>query len=143
MVHLLDKICYMCKCYSKSSRTTLNEEKAILKRKCMEMSLYAPNIFHLGLEVMVTKHTKIKTFIYTSKETMLKWPFLTIFWPNDFSFIMTHIHWMEILLKDERKKNLKSKCHDIQKKSLKWEPTLVCIFSHIEEENFENETKIH
>ena len=26
--------------------------KAILKRKCMEISLYAPNIFQLGQEVM-------------------------------------------------------------------------------------------
>ena len=29
--------------------------KAILKRECMERSLYTPNIFHVGQEVMFTK----------------------------------------------------------------------------------------
>ena len=33
------------------------KNKVILKRKCMEISLYNPNIFHLGQEVMFTKHT--------------------------------------------------------------------------------------
>ena len=33
------------------------ENKAILKRKYMEISLYTPNIFHLGQELMFTKHT--------------------------------------------------------------------------------------
>ena len=31
------------------------KNKAILKSKCMERSLYTPNIFHLGQEVMFTK----------------------------------------------------------------------------------------
>ena len=32
------------------------KNKATLKSKCMEISLYTPNIFHLGQEVMLTKH---------------------------------------------------------------------------------------
>ena len=53
------------------------------------------------------------------------------------------ICWMEIRLKEGRKKNLGSKYHDIQKKSLKWQSTLVCIFSYIQEETFKNEIKVH
>ena len=38
-------------------KTTLKENKAVLKRKYIEISLYTPNIFHLGQEVIFTKHT--------------------------------------------------------------------------------------
>ena len=31
------------------------KNKAIMKRECMEISLYTPNMFHLGQEVMFTK----------------------------------------------------------------------------------------
>ena len=38
--------------------TLLNERQNNLqKKKCMEISLYTPSIFHLGQEVMFTKHT--------------------------------------------------------------------------------------
>ena len=33
------------------------KNKAMLKRKYMEISFYTPNIFHLGQEVMFTKYT--------------------------------------------------------------------------------------
>ena len=33
------------------------KNKAILKRKYMEISLFTANIFHLGQEVMFTEHT--------------------------------------------------------------------------------------
>ena len=33
------------------------KNKAISTRKCMEISLYTPNIFDLGQEVMFTKDT--------------------------------------------------------------------------------------
>ena len=32
------------------------KNKTLLKRKCMEISHYTPNIFHLGQELMFTKH---------------------------------------------------------------------------------------
>ena len=35
------------------------KNKAILKRKCMEISPYTPNIFHLGQEAMFTERTVI------------------------------------------------------------------------------------
>ena len=47
------------------------------------------------------------------------------------------IHWMDIGLKERRKKL------DVQKKSLKRWSTLVCIFSYIEEEKFTNEIKVN
>ena len=42
---------------------------------------------------------------------------------------------MEIHLKEGRKKNFESKCHDVNVKSLKQQSTLVCIFSYVKEEN--------
>ena len=32
------------------------KNKAILKRKCMKISLYTPNVFHLGQEAMFAKY---------------------------------------------------------------------------------------
>ena len=46
---------------------------------------------------------------------------------------VTHIHWMEIHLKEWRKKNFESK-YDVNVKSLKQRSTLVCIFSYVKEE---------
>ena len=38
--------------------TLLNEKQNNLEnKKCMEISLYTPSTFHLGQEVMFTKHT--------------------------------------------------------------------------------------
>ena len=35
------------------------KNKAIVKRKCMEIFLYSQNIFHLGQEVMFTKRISL------------------------------------------------------------------------------------
>ena len=44
------------------------------------------------------------------------------------------IRWMEIRLKEGRKRNFESKYHDVKAKSLKRRLTLVCIFSYVVEE---------
>ena len=43
------------------------KNKAMLKRKCMEITLYTPNIFHLGQE-MFTKHTKSNLKLFKTKQ---------------------------------------------------------------------------
>ena len=54
------------------------KKKAILKRKCMEISIYAPNIFQLGQKVVFTKHTfmfktnkKIFSFIFLDQRSSI------------------------------------------------------------------------
>ena len=54
------------------------KNKAILKRKCMEISLYTPNIFHLGQKVMFAKHVllfktneKVFYFIFLDQKSSI------------------------------------------------------------------------
>ena len=55
------------------------KNKAILKKKRMEISLYTSNIFHLGQDVMFTKHMftfktneKVLLYLLRSKKLNIK-----------------------------------------------------------------------
>ena len=55
---------------------------------------------------------------------------------------LTFVDWRSAL-KKEGKNNFDSKYHDVEVKSLKWQSTLVCMFSYNEKEKFKNKIKVH
>ena len=85
---------------------------------------------------MVSKQKSIR---YTEHFVCLKWKLKKKLLPENCVSRATHIRWMEIRLKEGRKKNFESKYHDTKVKSLKQRSTLACIFSHAEEEKIKNE----
>ena len=52
------------------------KNKAMLKRKCMEITLYTPNIFHLGQEEMFTKHTNSNLKLFKTNKKVSYFIFL-------------------------------------------------------------------